>query len=300
MLQKLDSKIIGASVIGFAMVAGALVINNMNREVAQTPSEDASLAVVNEAPPRNFIEVKDSNDDGLEDWQEEFLSADKIVISSTTENYTPPTTITGQMGITLIRELLSSKVYAPFGSSNDEIVDDLVTNLADKANDKIYDQRDITVTDDMSDDSIRNYGNALAAAIIDNGVKGAETESVVLQRIINGQDDNGIEKLQTLADMYEKTLNDTLAILVPRSFVKEHLDLINVYNALFYDVDAMAKLEEDPALTLIRMKRYEDDVKGSYYAFQNVYLALEKHVEVFKENDPAIIFIQFSPDFKRQ
>lgn len=301
MTQKFDSKILGAFLIGFALVSGTIVINNLNRTVVEsTDTDSTALVAINQAPPRVLIPVKDSNNDGLEDWQEEFVSASKIVLSTSSEEYTPPDTVTGQLGTALMHKLLSSKVYAPFGSSPDQIVDDLVKNLSAHGSDKIYNTRDITITDDTSKEAIRVYGNALALAILNNGIEGTDSELFILQRIIHNNDAEGIERLVLLAKMYQDTRDDTIKIPVPRTFTKQHLDLINVYNALYVDVDYMSKLTEDPALSLIRIKRYEDDAKGLSLALQNIYRSLEPHTDAFSIDDPAVFFVSFSPDFNNQ
>ena len=62
----------------------------------------------------------------------------------------------------------------------------------------------------------------------------------------------------------------------------------------------MSQVHEDPLLALVRLKRYEEDIKGLTLALQNMYYTLEANSEVFKEDDPAILFSAFSPEYNRQ
>jgi hypothetical protein len=89
----------------------------------------------------------------------------------------------------------------------------------------------------------------------------------------------------------------TLAIPVPAFAAKQHLDLINTYHALYESISAMAISFEDPALTLIRMKRYQDDATGLDFALQNMYQSFEPYASLLGPDDPALLFVIFSPDF---
>lgn len=59
----------------------------------------------------------------------------------------------------------------------------------------------------------------------------------------------------------------------------------------------MALSAEDPALALIRIKRYQDDALGLRIALENMYLLLEPYASLVKPNDPALLFVVFSSEF---
>ena len=99
--------------------------------------------------------------------------------------------------------------------------------------------------------------------------------------------------------MYKGTLEDTLTIPVPREFTKEHLDLINVYSALYHDVQGLTEIINDPVKALLRVKRYEDDVKGLTIAMENIYVSLSKSTYTFQAEDSATLFVSFAPNFNK-
>ena len=72
-------KVIGAFVVGFAIVAGSYTLSNFGTTKFQKPvaRQEASVAV---APERVLIEVADTNTDGVEDWREVFFNENKAVI----------------------------------------------------------------------------------------------------------------------------------------------------------------------------------------------------------------------------
>jgi len=302
MVKQENSRIIGAFIIGFAVMAGSYVVNSMSKpSVTQSSTAGANLLVTNisDISPRTYIGVVDSNQDGIEDWQEDFLSAQPIIFNSAAE-YTPPDTLTGETGIAYIQSTLLARSYGPFGRSQDEIINSTISNVTkEAASDKIYNIRDVTVSNDISGPAIKAYGNALALAIINNNNDSIESEMVILRKIINaGQaTPEHISHLKGMAKLYSDTKKATLAIPVPRIFVKEHLDIINVYNAMEANMEGFAKINDDPIVSLMRVKRYEDDILGLNLAYTNIYKALEPHAQHFTVEDPAVIFVAFSSEF---
>ena len=68
MLNHSNSKVLGAFVVGAILVGGSYLAANLK---PATGTNSASLSVTTvESPLREPITVKDSNNDGIEDWQE--------------------------------------------------------------------------------------------------------------------------------------------------------------------------------------------------------------------------------------
>ena len=300
MILQYDSRLIGAFVIGFAIVAGAFTVNNMTKEVV-SPNQQASLAVVDEAPERNLITVQDSNNDGVEDWQDQFLTAEPIIVKQTATDYTPPNTLTGQVAINFMQNYISGKANG-FGPSDEQLVKNTVDSIKVEATDRMYSLRDIKISDDNSSDSVKNYGNAMANAILDNATtEKTRSDMAILNDIVSKNEvtDKDIADIKLIAQVYKGTLEDTLIIPVPREFTKEHLDLINVYSALYNDAEGLTKLIDDPMKALLRIKRYQEDMQGLTVALENIYRALDKSSYVFQSTDNASLFASFSPNFNK-
>ncbi len=60
-------------------------------------------------------------------------------------------------------------------------------------------------------------------------------------------------------EVYANTLSDSLRIEVPESFATEHIDLLNAYEAILIDIEAMQVAFSDPIFALARIKNYEND-----------------------------------------
>ncbi len=288
-----NPKVVGAFLVGSAMVLGAYVFSTFG-QVRNTANAPLNLAAV-EAPARVFVPVSDVNADGIEDWRDQFVSAPAVNISkANTADYKPPTTLTDQLGISLMEGLIASKGAAPISKTEENVVSDTVTKLGKIAtSDYVYGVRDINISSDISDEAIRNYGNSLANVLLTESVPGLENEILLLRDFLTDPTKNSPDDLITLTQVYKNYRDKTLSIPVPKTFVKEHLDLVNVYNAMYLNIDAMTKAASDPMMPFIRIKRYEDDVKGLALAYSNIYNALVPYARVFEMNDPAILFTNF-------
>lgn len=293
----INQKIIGAFVVGFALVAGAYTVSNFNAPMIDTNNEPVYGLAAASAPVRNYIAVTDNDNNGVEDWREEFVNNTPIVVDNNVEGpvqYTPPTSITDTIGIQLFQNFLQAKGRGGVGPSTDQVVTNTAELLRSTAvQDYIYKLNQIQVIP-VSNDAIRTYANTLGQILINNNVQ-SEGELVIIQRAMQTEDPKELEKLEPLINMYKNLRDQTLATPVPAGFEKQHLDLINVYNAVYATLDGMKLAFSDPVVALLRVQRYQDDTKGLQIALQNMYSAFIPHVRLFTENDPASVFLVFSP-----
>ena len=292
MVSNSKSRVIGAFIVGFAIVAGAYIANSLTPSVAP----NVQSATVAQTPARVFIETNDANKNGLEDWREQFVdNSPTISLDENGEGYTLPDTLTGQVSIAFFQSIVTAKGTEGFGRTKEQIINDTTETISKYGTDTIFDIKDIVIKDDNSVAAIRAYANGAADAIIVNDIPGSRDELIILKELLNTENEQGIAELKTIAQTYQKTRDDTVKLSVPSKLAKEHLDLINVYHALAIDIDAMTKVLDDPMLSLVRIKRYQDDAEGLALALQNIYSAIEPHIDTFNENDSALFFSVFNP-----
>jgi hypothetical protein len=296
MQGQINPKIVGATIIGFALVAGAFTISSLRSE--RTLPQPAAVAA--SAPERTAIAVADTDDNGIEDWRDEFVTTEPLILNeASTSDYTLPDTLTGKMSISFMENIIRSRNYGPFGATQDEVIQNTITDLARETEIKLYDTPDISIMTEWDDQDILNYANTAAAVIYNNSIPDLGGELEILHDILTTGDLSRINELETLAGVYQNYRDDTLKIPVPAFLTKEHLDLINTYHALHEDINAMALAVEDPAVSLLRLKRYQDDVNGLAYALRNMYLALEPYAFLITSaDDPAAFFVLFSPSIQ--
>jgi len=291
MQGQINPKIVGAAIIGFALVGGAYTLSSLGRDRTLPQPAAISMGV----PERVAITVSDNNKNGIEDWRDQFITTEPIVLDQATDTYSLPDTLTGKMSISFMEDIIRSKNYGPFGPTQDEVIKNTVTVLSEETEITLYDTPDITIMTEWDDQDILNYANTVAATIYNNSVK-TEGELEILYDIVQNNKPERLSEIETIATVYKNYRDDTLKIPVPAFLVKEHLDLINTYHALHEDIKAMTLAFDDPAVTLLRLKRYQDDASGLVYALQNMYLTLEPYASLVSADDPATLFVLFSPD----
>lgn len=295
-----NPKILGAFVVGFALVAGAYTLSNFNAPRIDTSNEPIYGLGAAPATARNYIAVTDTDTNGIEDWREEFVNATPIVIENTDvagpTQYTPPTSLTDQVGIQLFQNVLQAKGRGNVGPNPQQVVTDTAEMLRSTAmNDYIFKLNQIQVIG-RSDEAIRTYANTLGQIIINNNVKG-DSDLSIIERALQTENPKELEKLDPLIAMYKNMRDQTLATPVPTGFEKQHLDLINVYQAMYSTLNGLKLVYADPVVALLRVRRYQDDTKGLGIALQNMYSAFIPHVRLFTETDPAFVFLAFSPKY---
>ena len=287
--------------IGFAIVAGAYVLSNFGEPRTNSSLTKIESATADAAPMRVFIPTADTDIDGVEDWRDQFITAPAVNLTQDNSAYEPPKDLTGQLGVSLIEGLLATKAAGPIAKTKDQLLDKTLTELEKIAiSDTIYDYKDIVITNDTSDEVIRTYGNAIASIIITQSKPELKHEIILLRDYLVPP--KGVvgdpTDLISLATVYKNYRDYTLKTPVPRIFIKQHLDLINVYNALYVNIDTMSKATEDPVLPYVRLKRYEDDVAGLGMSLENMYSAILPYAKVFKQNDAAILLVDYSGEMQ--
>lgn len=298
MTGHINPKILGSTVVGLALVAGAYTVSNFGKSDLQT--QEANIPAT-EQNQRTTITVTDNDNNGIEDWRDDFVTTEPIILNKATSTYTLPETLTGKTGISVLEDLIAARIYGPFGSSNEEVITKTINNLEVETAQTLYNTKQIDIFEDWGEQDIVNYANTIANIILKYDLADSEGELTILSEILknpNGDNESKIKELETIATAYKHYLDDTLKVPVPSLLAKEHLDLINTYSAIYSDVDAMSKATNDPAVTLLRLKRYRDDATALGYALQNMYFALNNSGVLFEATDPAIFFTVFSPDYK--
>lgn len=291
-----NSKIIGSFVIGFALVAGTYLMTNFGKPVGQYSEPPQITASQQAAPIRSAIAVSDEDGNGIEDWRDEFVQTEPIILdASVRERYEAPQTLTGKMGLNFIQDVLTARQYDGLGRTQDQIINDTVSSVINETSQAIFDTPDIKMIRNWNEQSVRTYSNAVALAILENNKTDLENEILILQDIVNRNDTSRIAELETLAELYRLTRDAIIEIPVPEVFAKQHLDLINSLHAVHHDVLGMTLAYEDPVYALMRLKRYENDVLGMVKSLENLYLAFEPYASIYEAADPAFFFVQFNP-----
>lgn len=264
-------RIAGAFLIGGALIVGSFVLSKN----AADGSQEGSVVVA--TIERSHMNVDDTNNDGVPDWQESLLRAEPIIIQSTstseTEVYERPKTVTGKFALTFFESLLRSKIYGAFGDTPEEVIDESTEALAKEAQDVLFIEDDLSIIESTDANILRAYGNHIAQIALSQK-SDTQNEAIILQDALRYNEPERLAELEPIATSYVSIVKQMLEAPVPKKYVRHHLNLLNAYNAIREDVRGMQKIYDDPLYTFIRVKRYPDDVLGMYNALSELFDAL--------------------------
>lgn len=269
--MNVNPRIIAASLVGLGLVGGAYWLS-LYRSPAST-----SVSSSKEPAARTFIKVADQDNDGLPDWQNT-LNIPTIRLDATSSEMTKTAALTAELAArTSGTDTASGAILADIGS-----------DLAQAARDEQYTSRDISVTADNSATALRLYGNQVAAIALNNAPpRGTEDELTILNRALVRNDPAIVAELKPTIDSYNGMIEDMLQVNVPSTMVREHLALLNVYQALENDIAAFELVFTDALPAMVRFRRYQADAEALYVALNMLYLKLDKNGITWTDADVA-------------
>jgi len=294
--NQLNPKIIGATFAGLVLVGGAYLATSFGGPDVQLQTASSQNAVT--AIERVPIEVFDQDNNGLEDWRDTFVNNEPIILERTAADFTLPDTITSRASIQLLEGLVNSKIYAPVAPGKEKIVADTVNMVTNDIEVKIYRTSELSIMSDWDIQDVVNYGNTVAATIYRHNLPEAIDEVDLLDDILRSESPERMVELKAIAEMYKAYAEDTILIPVPDILAKEHLDLINSYQAIYEDIYGMTTSFSDPVRALAHSKRYLNSTQGLRLSLENMMYGLEPYARDFDVNDPALLFVLFSPDYQ--
>lgn len=278
--------ILVATIFGVLLVVSAYFIGT------RTQVETGELTA--QKVGREFVKPEDKDGNGVPDWQDNLLGNDAIVIDeNASSTYKKPTTVTGRFGVSFFEDMLRSKMYGVFGKTNEELAVTSAEKLRREAVDELFSEEDITFFETADKEVLRAYGNQVATILVTHQNDG-ESELYILQKYLRYENPEKLKELEPIALAYTTMVKDLLSMQVPTKYTKQHLDLLNALSAVREDVRGMQKVEEDAMYSLLRTKRYEDDVLGMGNAIKNLFNALYLGDEVrWTEGEPVLKLMKF-------
>lgn len=282
-MQASQLKIIAATVVGLLLVGLAYMMPNQN---VTTTDGSNNLIVVATAPNRTFIQTDDKDGNGIPDWQQSLTRTIPLAQAATTTTYQKPETLTEAFGQAFFEQYLTNKTYGSLGIDNQELVSRSTKALINNLQDSLIGPSALTTSNDTSAEAIKAYGNGFAS-IVYNYPSERDAETVILERALKNSDPDEIKELEPILNDYRGMIVDMQLLPVPLTYIKEHLDILNSMQAVALDIEAMLRVYEDPLLSLIRIKRYQDDVYSMAMAITNLYVKMVEQDKIqFTKDEP--------------
>jgi hypothetical protein len=261
-ISKPQKRIITAILLSMAIIAGALILRGDTATTNTATVVNGEPILVTAAPKRTAIEINDSNNDGVPDWQEALQTTEPVAVSDETVPFLAPDTLTDKFALEFFEQMVRNENYGDFGKSPEEMVNNFSTTLTAQARDTLIERNDVIIGTNNTPETLAAYGEAAARIIINNDEDSDENEAVILERALRDSNAAELAKLDAKINVYQVILKETLQLTAPSSVATEHLLIVNAYQAILADIIAMRNAFDDPMMALLRMKRYQEDVSG--------------------------------------
>lgn len=123
---------------------------------------------------------------------------------------------------------------------------DLLKGFDAKKYNSTYQIIDLNITSDNSIPAMRAYGNAFGALIVQYTKRTHRTEEEILKDALEKKNNKTLQELQLPAITYKNFAKDLLLLPVPSSLAQHHLKVINGYDGMSEGLLGMQKLFLDP------------------------------------------------------
>jgi hypothetical protein len=272
---------IGISLLASIVIIGSAFAIKSTDFMSGRAKASPTLSAEKEATKQAF--EKDSDNDGLKDWEEALYGTNPLnpdtkgnglgdakevekereaVASATT---TPEKTITLTATEKFSRELFTK--YLEAKRSGQEITPELSEAIAEELVAKGYDQGipafdDGVLTTIQTNDTafIRNYGNQIGKIVLTPMPEGTSNELLILEQILakGTPTDKNMADLNKILGRYQSMRDALVKTKVPLQAKDAHAQLIQGIEVVMNVVTGIKDLQSDPVGGYSKISQYED------------------------------------------
>ena len=247
----------------------------------------------------------DTDSDGTPDGEEIKLGRDPAIagpndkLKKTEEEEKPaaatPQTLTDRIAQKFAVEYLTTQ-GASGGNPNDfqkkSLSESLMTSLAKDAltfKDQL-DARNVIINKDVP---AKSYLNELGAFLDKNFLGLKETEIDILDNAISTSNFDGLKKLDADISAYKKAVDFLKKEKVPENYAPMHLELMNILNNTAIAASYMQMTEKDPAKGLIGLSLYFNQVERAQNFSKSIKTQIKKDALEFKPAEGGYHFVKY-------
>lgn len=245
----------------------------------------------------------DTDADGLKDWEEILVGTnpkDAKSKTSLTSSASPTKNVTKSPEKLEPIDAVSREFFARYmelrqvglsadQGSQQELVQKTVEGIQ-LSTSKDYLTPEIKVRADNSQDSIKRYGNDVAAVFKKYAIQ-SRNEGVIAKDALQKNDPEILKELDPVIESYRNIVNGLLAIETPQITSTMHLDILNGMNSALFVSQSFRKSALDPLVGLQAAAQYLNTgykVLDAMRGLQSylIYLGI-----VYAPSEPGVLFI---------
>jgi hypothetical protein len=316
-----------AVLFSFGLVGGVFALTRS--DVAENKPIIPILASASESAIaiQNELSNKDSDNDGLKDWEENLwgsspnnsdtdgdgvndgdeisnkrnptikgpndslISTDKN--SSGVKEIEQPLTETDRIArITFARYMQLKNDSKPIDEAfQKQLLNEITsTTLQNSKPPRLYTESDLKIIP-TNTDSMKVYGNKMGE-LIKSATWGVDELSVI-KSALDKEDEKALSKLDIPISGYRTILEKSIATEVPNDAVREHLLLVNALSKMIDSLEGAKLSFKDPALALSFFGKYPEYVTALHRAFIDIQGLFTRNNITYDRKEPGFIYAKF-------
>lgn len=308
------SSLVALTIVGVGFFANrAPQINDGSQKLADNDSAERNS---------NNIDTRDSDNDGLPDWEENLYRSniyvpdtdgdgttdgdevaqgrnpvkagpdDRLAFIQDPDFATSSTDVEGKR-----KEFFTKFLALQSDKIRETTYRDLITGFNPKKYRPTDELVDLNVTGDNSAEALRAYGN-MFGMIIKKYTSGNtnRTEEEILADGLKVKNDEALKELQLLTIIYKQFSTDLKTMATPSSLAKSHLRIVNGYDGMSRGLTGMQHLFSDPIDGAGAYETYTKNRLDVTLGYGEVVGILSKSGVIFANNEPGYPFTRVLHD----
>lgn len=274
-----NKKLVAASILGLTIISLSIFSNQENSKplITEVNQEEQGVLVINGGANDSVADLinKDSDKDGLKDWEEALYGTDpnnadsnnngvldgievhKQNANKNNQNGQVTTSTTDQFGQQFF---VAASALKNAGKFDPEAVKEtakiIYSNIKQEEIRPLYTINDLTVIKNATDAEILSYGKNLGIVLQKYSKYNLGQEITVISTSLETSDQTLQAKLVPYINAYTNIAKDTVEIAVPEKIAQLHLDLINNYRGTADSLKIVGQIFSDPLLSMNGLNQY--------------------------------------------
>lgn len=253
------------------------------RDKFQIKNNQDSIVVVSQTDSvREKIEEKDLNNNGIEDWKEQFNASTSVSVDKSVKTPDPSDNLTELISKDLFAQYIELKKNGAYSSAGVEDIAYGVTNrITEEATDKIFTENDLLINEITDSSTVKTYANSLAK-IRDTYFALNRSDQFVFSGF---EDESFLNKMIQTSKLYGNMTKEISSLSVPRGLIPSHLALLNNYANSEKSLKLFSVIETDPARSLQGINAYLQLQSQEQVILKNIAEYLRQNGIIFLSNE---------------
>lgn len=228
------------------------------------------------------------------DWKKQFFDitggTDAITgeTSATSTGSDKPLTLTDQMSRDFFARYIELKQNGL--DTNTQLVQDTIDQTianaqVASAQPQTYTRADLTISNDSSSQSIKDYGNIVGSIFLEYTPNQSPVD--IASNAFDQNDMTILAQIDPVIASYKKISSLLVTTPVPQPLAEYHLDLINGINSIILVSQGLRNIEGDPAQSLISLGNYTDAQTTILNALLNIQTYFNTNNITFTSTEPG-------------